>query len=135
MADAPPSTAGHDAASPEPPTCSRRDHAAQPARPLGPKARIRHQRRPKRWAPARTLDATVLSSDDSSIACVLRHSTDGVAVQRCECRDNTLTELYLAFTSATDYKAWCDADILREAAPELHRQLRQYGEEHFDAVG
>lgn len=115
--------------------CSRRDRAALPARPLGPKARLRRQRRSRRWTPApRVPGTTVLSSEDRNITCMLRRRADGITVQRCEYSNDTLLELHMAFTTAAAYEAWCNADVLRKSAPDLHRKLRLYGEEHFDGV-
>ena len=130
-------------AEPSPPSTSEwsnRDHAALPARALGPKAATLHARRqlhlavrPDYRAQRRT--STRLSTADAALSYVLQGNGDALYVERTQRRPlGTVLIQSVVFSTQADFARWCDAEPLRFQDPVLHQRLRRHGEEFFGAL-
>jgi len=118
-------------------TWSHREHAAQPARALGPKASLLQSRRQQRDAVrpgAGTVprEAAQFTTADAGLTIVLRACGSALYVERIQRRPlGTHVVQCMAFGSAEDFARWCDAEPLRFDDPALHQRLCRRGREFF----
>jgi hypothetical protein len=118
-------------------TWAYRDHAALPARALGPKAGLLQSRRQQRdagrpGAGAATREAVQLTTADAAVTFVLKASGSALYVERIQRRPlGTHVVQCMVFASADDFARWCDAEPLRFDDPGLHQRLCRRGREFF----
>lgn len=116
---------------------SHRDHAAQPARALGPKASQLQARRQQHGAArpgtdAAPREALQLTTADAAVTFVLKASGGTLYVERIQRRPlGTHVVQCMVFGSADDFARWCDAEPLRFDDPGLHQRLCRRGREYF----
>jgi len=117
---------------------STRDHAALPARELGPKASVlqarRRQKSINQSAPAAGLNEELqLSTIDAALTFVVRGDGDHLYVARTQRRPLGAQLVHaMVFANTRDFTRWCDADPLRFDDPALHLRLRRHGEKFFN---
>lgn len=118
-------------------TWSLRDHAAQPARALGPKAsQLQARRRQRGAAPpgasASPRDVVQLTTADAAVTFVLQPSGSVLYLERIQRRPlGTHVVQCMVFASAEEFTRWCDAEPLRFDDPGLHQRLCRRGREFF----
>ena len=116
---------------------SHRDHAAQPARALGPKANQLRARRqqsgtPRPSAAIEPYEAVRLTTADAAVSFVLKASGSALYVERIQRRPlGTHVVQCMVFAGADDFARWCDAEPLRFDDPGLHQRLCRRGREIF----
>jgi hypothetical protein len=132
------STGDHapDSGTPLTPGWANRHHAAQPARPLGPKASLRHARRQQRTSNPASDQASHetlrLSTRDALITLVMQRVGNALYVERTQRRPlGTHLVQSMVFETAEEFARWCDAEPLRFNDPPLHARLRRRAEEFF----
>lgn len=118
-------------------TWAHRDHAALPAKTLGPKASLLHARR-QRCAPEPRIATTDvnaalrLTTSDAAVSFVLKPSGSALYVERIQRRPlGAHIVQCMVFCSADEFSRWCDAEPLRFDDPGLHRRLTRRGQEFF----
>lgn len=118
-------------------TWAPRDHAAQPARTLGPKARVLMSRRRQRSDASPSLDvahddALRLTTVDAGLSFTLKPAEGALYLERIQCRPiGTHIVQCMVFANAQIFLRWCDAEPLRFDDPGLHHRLRHQGLECF----
>lgn len=116
---------------------SHRDHAAQPARALGPKASQLQARRQQHGAArpgaaSAPREALQLTTADAAVTFMLKASGGMLYVERIQRRPlGTHVVQCMVFGSADDFARWCDAEPLRFDDPGLHQRLCRRGREYF----
>lgn len=132
----------HGATGPDP-GWSNRDHAALPARRLGPKALAVHARRLQRSTTAGTAapdpgtannsgPGVRLTTADAAVSFTLRTLGHELLVERTQRRPlGTHLMQAMLFSALADFLRWCDAEPLRFEEPLLHQHLQRHGEECF----
>lgn len=126
-----------EGAKPAAATWSHRDHAAQPARALGPKATLLQARRQQRGAlwpggGASRCEAVQVTTADAAVTFVLQACGSALYVERTQRRPlGTHVVQSMVFSSADEFARWCDAEPLRFDDPGLHQRLCRQGWEFF----
>lgn len=118
-------------------TWAHRDHAALPAKTLGPKASLLHARRQRctpepRIATAVTTATLRLTTADAAVSFVLKPSGSALYVERVQRRPlGAHVVQCMVLCSASEFSRWCDAEPLRFDDPGLHQRLKRRGQEFF----
>lgn len=116
---------------------SHRDHAAQPAKALGPKASQLQVRRQQRvavrpGAGVAPCEALQLTTADAAVTFVLKTSGSALYVERVQRRPiGTHVVQCMVFGNADEFARWCDAEPLRFDDAGLHQRLCRRGREFF----
>ncbi len=116
---------------------SHRDHAAQPAKALGPKASQLQARRQQSGmarpsAAVEPCKAVQLTTADAAVSFVLKASGSALYVERIQRRPlGTHIVQCMVFAGTDDFARWCDAEPLRFDDPGLHQRLCRRGREIF----
>jgi hypothetical protein len=121
-----------------PPGLPRRDHAALPARALGPKASKTNAKRKQRIdvRTATDLERWRVATGDRALSYVVQAVDSGLYVERRQRRPLGADVVQsMVFTSIDEFVRWCDAEPLRFDDPALHDRLRRRGEEFFGVGG
>lgn len=125
-----------DSGTPSTPGWTNRDRAAQPARPLGPKASVLHARRQQRSgntaSEQASREALRLSSADAAVTLVIQGVGSTLYVERTQRRPlGTHLVQSMVFETIEEFARWCDAGPLRFDDPPLHLRVRRHGEDFF----